>query len=322
VGIPLETAVAVAVAIASGLHYAHEKRGADGRPLGIVHRDISPHNVILTYEGEIKIIDFGVAKSSNNLTRTRHGVFKGKVAYASPEQCQGELVDRRSDLFSLGVLLFELSTGRVLFPQNNELAVMKAITEGTIPRPSEIDPTYPPALERIVLRAMARERNERYATAQDMQLDLEGFARQHGLDLSPSTLVGLLRTLFRDDVDAWQMAREVSTTLEQHIVRSRTRGRGEAAGEPDQDASAVSRPSETRGAGSWIVVGLSAIIVAAVVALVAPRLFSGRWPSPNEETRLQEAEEDLLKAQQTIREIEDTAPCRPPSCLSTTVVPQ
>jgi serine/threonine protein kinase len=355
VRIPLETAVAVAVAVAAGLHYAHEKRGADGRPLGIVHRDISPQNVILTFEGDIKLIDFGVAKSSNNLTRTRLGVFKGKVAYASPEQCQGGPVDRRSDLFSLGVLLFELSTGRVLFPQNNELAVMKAITEGTIPRPSESDSTYPPELERIVLRALAREPSERYATAQEMQRDLEGFARQHHLDLSPASLVELLQTLFRDDVDAWKMARDVSTTLEQHIVRSRTRGRGQADGELDEDGDAGGRSSarpfepadrnrspadelampippgvlsseppqrpEARG-GGWIVVGLSAAIVAAVVAFAAPRIFSGSGPSPNAETRLQEAEEDLLKAQETIREIEETLPCEPPSCASGSAVLQ
>ena len=135
-----------------------------------------------------KIIDFGIAKAANNLARTQLGMLKGKVTYASPEQCRCEQVDRRSDVFSLGVLLFELSTGRVLFPQNNQLAVMKAITEGAIPRPSEIDPTYPSALERIVLRALARKRSERYATAQDLKRDLECFAREHR-SLQPLFLV-------------------------------------------------------------------------------------------------------------------------------------
>lgn len=352
--IPLETAVAVAIAVAAGLHYAHEKRGTDGRPLGIVHRDISPQNVILTYEGDIKLIDFGVAKSSNNLTRTRLGVFKGKVAYASPEQCQGGLVDRRSDLFSLGVLLFELSTGRALFPQNNELAVMKAITEGTIARPSEIDAAYPAGLERIVLRALAREPNERYATAQEMQRDLEAFARQHRLDLSPAALVELLQTYFRDDVDAWQLAREAGTTLEQHIVRSCERDDGQTDGEPDRDMDADDRPCdlpfemagdrspadqpvlpirpevlssaapkrpEARWRG-WLVVALSAGFVAAVIVFAASLIFSASGASPNAETLLQEAETELLKAQDTIREIEETLPCEPPSCASATAVLQ
>lgn len=240
--IPLENAVAVAVAVAAGLHYAHEKRGGDGRPLGIVHRDISPDNVILTYEGNVKIIDFGIAKAATNLARTTLGVFKGKVAYASPEQCHCEQVDRRSDVFSLGALLFELSTGRVLFSRDNELAVMKAITEEPIPRPSDILLAYPSALERVVLRALARKRSDRYATAQELQRDLECVAREHRLDLSPSSLVRLLETLFRDDLDAWQAAQHAGAALEQHIVRSRAMGPVEAAGDPDRGGGADGNP--------------------------------------------------------------------------------
>ena len=311
--IPLENAVAVAVAVAAGLHYAHEKRGADGRPLAIVHRDISPHNVIVTFEGDVKIIDFGIAKAANNLARTQLGMFKGKVTYASPEQCRCEQVDRRSDVFSLGVLLFELSTGRVLFPQNNQLAVMKAITEGAIPRPSEIDPTYPSALERIVLRALARKRSERYATAQDLKRDLECFAREHRLDLSSSSLVRLLGILFRGDVNAWKMAQEAGTTLEQHIVRSRVMGRDQAAADPDRDGGddgnagpdPVERAHRNRTAadltttvparnplshpptrlkarkGRWTTVGLAAVPLAAAIVVAANRFSSPASPPSN-----------------------------------------
>lgn len=308
--------------------------------------------MILTFEGNVKIIDFGIAKAADNLARTQLGVFKGKVAYASPEQCHCERVDRRSDVFSLGVLLFELSTGRVPFPQDNELAVMKAITEETIPRPSEIDPTYPPALERIVLRAMARKRSERYATARDLQQDLECFAREHRLDLSPFSLVRLLERLFRDEIDAWQMAREAGITLDQHVVRSRIMGRGQAAREPDREGGADGSPGRdavdlavrTRSAAAdlattaparspssppptrqkarrqrWIVMGLATGLLAAGMAFGASRSFSpGPTPSPKASTTA--AADEILRNAEGYRagfeRARDEPPCLPPTCAT------
>src|SRR5688500_17331573 len=127
--LPLEHARAIVICAAAGLHAAHEKTGADGKELGIVHRDISPSNLLVSYDGGVKIIDFGIAKSSKRETETRAGTLKGKIAYMSPEQCTGEPLDRRSDVFSLGVVLYELTTGQRLFPVDNEYAAMRQIVD-------------------------------------------------------------------------------------------------------------------------------------------------------------------------------------------------
>jgi serine/threonine protein kinase len=222
VRLPLENVVAIAAAVAAGLDHAHERCGTDGRSLEIVHRDVSPHNVLVSYDGSVKIIDFGIAKATTNLSRTRHGVFAGKVAYASPEQLRCEKVDRRSDIFSLGLTLFELIAGRQPFPLDNDFALLRALTEDDIPRVSEVDPDCPPELDGIVMRALAREKGERYSTARALQLDLEAFAVTAGLDLSAASLSRLLEELFRDDLDQWRAARDAGITLERHVMtRSR-----------------------------------------------------------------------------------------------------
>src|SRR5262249_5212528 len=111
-GFPVDHAVAITLGVCAGLHYAHEKVGSDGRPLSIVHRDVSPHNVLVTFDGNVKIIDFGIAKARGGLSATLFGMVKGKPGYMSPEQCRGEPLDRRSDLFCIGILLYEMTTGR------------------------------------------------------------------------------------------------------------------------------------------------------------------------------------------------------------------
>ena len=158
--------------VCDGLHYAHELADDDGNPLGLVHRDVSPQNVFVTYGGDVKLLDFGVATAAHRLTQTASGEVKGKYAYMSPEQCRGEPLDRRSDIFSLGTVLYELTTLRRLFKRPNELQVMRAITEEPIPRPTREIPDYPPALEAICVRALARDPDERYATAAEMREDL------------------------------------------------------------------------------------------------------------------------------------------------------
>src|SRR5690606_4471316 len=158
--------------VCDGLHFAHELADEDGKPLGLVHRDVSPQNVFVTYGGDVKLLDFGVATAAHRLTQTASGEVKGKYAYMSPEQGQGEPLDRRSDIFSLGTVLYELTTLRRLFKRPNELQVMRAITEEPIPRPSREVPDYPRALEEVCVRALARDPDERYATAAEMRDDL------------------------------------------------------------------------------------------------------------------------------------------------------
>jgi serine/threonine protein kinase len=200
-GLPLEHALNIIVGVASGLHYAHEKLGPDGRALGIVHRDVSPANVIVTFDGALKLCDFGVAKARSRQTETRAGTLKGKIAYMSPEQCRGDEVDRRSDVYSLGILLYELTTGTRLYGgQHNEFKLLQQIANVDVPPPSTRIPGYPPELEMIVMRALSRDLDERYGAAEEMHVDLERFAARARLVLSSVELRRYMRELFPEAV--------------------------------------------------------------------------------------------------------------------------
>jgi len=193
--LPLEHVLTIGIGAAAGLHAAHERKDRDGRPLGIVHRDVTPSNLLLAFDGGVKLIDFGIAKATRRVTETRTGTLKGKIAYMSPEQCQGELLDGRSDVFALGVVLYEASTGTRLFANENEYAALRQIVDRDAPPPSTRRADYPPALEAIVLKALARERGRRYPSALALQLDLEDFAAGAGLATSHARLGRYLRVL-------------------------------------------------------------------------------------------------------------------------------
>ncbi|HXU04651.1 MAG TPA: serine/threonine-protein kinase, partial [Polyangia bacterium] len=150
--IPLQHAVHVVIDAAAGLHFAHEKKGPDGASLGIVHRDLSPSNIVVTYAGGVKVVDFGVAKIATDAELSGRHSLKGKLAYMSPEQVTQGGVDRRSDVFALGIVLFELTVGRRLFKAAGDVETLRAVLEAPVPRPSEIVADYPADLERIVLK--------------------------------------------------------------------------------------------------------------------------------------------------------------------------
>jgi serine/threonine-protein kinase len=166
----------------SGLHHAHELTDYGGAPLGVVHRDFSPHNIFVTYNGQVKVVDFGIAKALDSQAETRTGVLKGKVQYMSPEQARGDVVDRTADIFSTGVLLWELCTGQRLFRGLNDVVILQKLLTFDIPRPSEVKPDIHSTLERIILRAMAPTREARHQTAIELQRDLETFLRDAGDD--------------------------------------------------------------------------------------------------------------------------------------------
>jgi serine/threonine-protein kinase len=172
---PLHIATGIGVQLCNGLHFAHQFTDTAGKPLNLVHRDINPANLIITYGGEIKIIDFGVAKTNANV-QTINGVIKGKVAYMPPEQVLGREVDQRADIFSAGVVLWEVLTGRPLFLRSNEAATLYAIMNAPIQPPSKLRGDVPPELDKIVLRALARSPGDRYASAEDMAGALDDVA--------------------------------------------------------------------------------------------------------------------------------------------------
>ena len=192
----LEQVVHITLAVASGLHYAHESKDNAGQPMGIVHRDVSASNVLVGYDGMVRVTDFGIAKAASRQTATRTGVIRGKAACMSPEQCRGETVDRRSDLFALGTLLYELTTLRRPFAGENDYAILNKIVNEDAIAPSQLDSNYPAQLEQIVLRALQKDVDDRYATAREIQVDLENFAREQQMVVSPLELARTMEEWF------------------------------------------------------------------------------------------------------------------------------
>lgn len=196
---PMEHAIAITIGMCAGLAYAHERRDLEGRPLNLVHRDISPQNIVVTFSGDVKIVDFGVAKSSRQSGEdTKDGQLKGKVPYMSPEQAAGQNIDWRSDIFAVGVLLFELSTGKRLFKGASEFETLKLICEKEYPRPGDVRPGFPAALDRIIMKALEKDREKRYQSAREMQSDLESFVREERIPVSQISLTQWMQSLFED----------------------------------------------------------------------------------------------------------------------------
>ena len=175
----LRVAAGVIVQACAGLHHAHELRDADGAPAGLVHRDVSPSNLFVTSAGVVKVLDFGVAKV-RGATETEVGTIKGKQQYMAPEQLLGEPLDRRCDVFALGIVLFELATHQRLFKRASDYLTAKAVLEEPIPRADAIDPAVPAGLADVIARALARDPAQRYATAAELGAALEAVMAAHG----------------------------------------------------------------------------------------------------------------------------------------------
>ena len=215
---PLGEALTINIGVCSGLHHAHEKRGLDGKPLGIIHRDVSPSNVLVTYDGCPKLVDFGIAKAATSSVETRAGSVRGKIAYLSPEQCRCEPLDRRSDVFEMGIVLYESTTLSRLFSGGSDFETMRRIVDHQVPLPSVRRPDYPPELERIVMKALASKREDRYQTVQELQLDLEAFAREQRLVVSAIALAQLMERVFPDQILAWREAQSAGKKLGEHLL--------------------------------------------------------------------------------------------------------
>ena len=192
--LPLAHAARIAADVAAGLNYAHQAKGPDGRPLGIVHRDISPQNILVSFDGVVKVVDFGIAKAADAMERTQPGVIRGKYTYMSPEQVRGQKLDARSDVFCLGIVLSELATGQTLFSRVDAMAAMTAIRDGAPPTLRREGKPLPGNLEAIIQRALARDAEFRYPDAASLQLDLEQFL--HGASEISNSLV--LAEYFRE----------------------------------------------------------------------------------------------------------------------------
>ncbi len=207
--LPPELALFITSRIASALDYAHRRPAPDGRELNLVHRDVSPQNILISWEGDIKLCDFGVAKAATKVSTTISGALKGKLQYMSPEQAWGKAIDRRSDIFSLGAVLFEMLTGRNLIEGENDLAVLEKVRTGQVVPPSSVNPEVSPRIDQIVLRALAREPQDRYQNASELEKELLSILYGYQPSPGPADLAIYLHRLLEtppsatdDDIEA------------------------------------------------------------------------------------------------------------------------
>ena len=201
--VPLGCVLTIAAGTAAGLDYAHGRIGRDGRPLNIVHRDVSPSNLMVSFDGGVKIVDFGVAKAADRIHDTRSGTVKGKIAYLSPEQCKGTPVDRRSDLFSFGIVMWEMLTTERLYRRGSDFDNMTAIVNEPTAAPSTKRSEIPPELDAIVLRLLAKDPDQRFQTAGETLEAIEQVAAQSGSVLSTAGLGRQMRDLFGQRPEPW-----------------------------------------------------------------------------------------------------------------------
>jgi eukaryotic-like serine/threonine-protein kinase len=216
--IPVPLVLNMIAQACAGLHYAHE-RTVNGKPLNVVHRDISPQNLVVSFEGVVKLVDFGIAKAELRETRTQSGTIKGKFAYMSPEQCVANNVDRRTDVFALGVIAHELLTGRRLFKKASPYETYQAVIECAVEPPSRVNPELDPALDPLIMRAVAKDKLQRYATAEELGDALAGYLHQRGISSGPGDVSRFFESSF-------------AMEIEEHGARMRELISGRAAADP------------------------------------------------------------------------------------------
>jgi serine/threonine-protein kinase len=292
--VPPEIVALMGAAACDALHYVHGAVAENGEPRRIVHRDISPSNIIVTYQGTVKILDFGIAKAEGKLVETQQGTLKGKYAYMSPEQALSEPLDGRSDLFSLGAVLYEMLAGARLFQREGHLALLKAVTEETILPPSMRRPDVPPEMDQVVMRALARDKTQRYQTAQEMRRDLDQFLAARTYVPAQSQLQQYLLELFGESHVRDRSRLPTTGGASSATVSSRPRPPQEPPLELDNKKRSESRPRSMSSASgargnpvmkrrpsrfslpplSWMLV-LAALVVVTYLAMnwVMARIF-------------------------------------------------
>ncbi|MBI5549581.1 MAG: PEGA domain-containing protein [Deltaproteobacteria bacterium] len=251
--IPVPLVCRIVMDAAAGLDYAHKKTDAAGAPLHIVHRDVSPQNILVSFQGAVKVVDFGIAKAADQASQTRAGVLKGKYSYMSPEQAAGAEIDQRTDQFALGVVLWELLAARRLFKRGSDMQTLAAVTECKVPAPNEVDSRVPAELGAIVLKATAKEPQQRFGDLHELQMALEEWLLATRQASSPSHLAAYMAELYaerlsRERAEGMPVFGEAAEPSGSADNRRRSSSRNERRrGGPPSAASKPGAPaSETR----------------------------------------------------------------------------
>jgi len=263
--LPVNVVVKVVAQVAEALDSAHRTRDGRGRPLNIVHRDVSPHNVMVSYDGVIKLLDFGVAKGRTTKEETDSGTVKGKFNYMSPQQCTGRAVDGRADVFSLGVCLWEALVAKSLFKRETQYETFKAIIEDDVPLVSGIRDDVPPELDEIIQKAVAKTLADRYKTAADFHEALSRFLQKRGDVVSSATIASYMETLFEEEIAAGP---ELDTS-EEVVARIALPGARE---ESDDSLASVGPPKPN----------VAVVLVAVAVLVLVGILAASAWFSDPE----------------------------------------
>ncbi|UJR82348.1 serine/threonine-protein kinase [Sandaracinus amylolyticus] len=266
-----DVAVRIAIAVAEGLHAAHETRGDDGEPLDLVHRDVSPSNVLVTEQGHVKLIDFGIAKARGRAQETESGVLKGKTRYMSPEQARGERIDRRTDVFALGIVLWEMLAARRFFGEKGDIDVLRELIRGPeIPRLGDVVPGMDPALERVVAKALANDVHERYASALELRQALAEAAPRAAL-VDASGIAAMVRAAFDGPIPRpiapAGVVPAIQVTFAEAPTASSAKRRAGAVADGAVNAAPTPAPAVApRSTVRWIATGAVVVIAAAVAA--------------------------------------------------------
>ena len=280
--LPLDFSLTVVAAAAAGLHHAHEARGLNGRPLGLVHRDVTPANLIAGYDGAVKLIDFGIAKAAARSTTTRTGVVKGKPSYMSPEQARGAPVDRRSDVFTLGIVLYELTTQTHAFGAPDDHAAADRIVAGELVPPSHRVPGYLPELDEVVLTALQHEIDDRYPDAGALRRAIEAIAKRRRIDLGENAVSRVLAELFGSRPEPWLRQPLLGRGSDSHPALDEDSEVGTSSTTlqyveldcepppepPPPPAAAAAQPTRRIRRGRRVLVGLVASLLTALAAIV------------------------------------------------------
>lgn len=253
--------------VAEGAHSAHELVDETGAPLSVIHRDVNPTNIFLTHTGEVKLIDFGLARARVRVSKSADGIVKGKIPYLAPEQAHGLPIDRRIDIYALGTTLWEMSTMKRLFKRGNDIDTLKAIRDARVPDPREENPDFPEALWKIIDRALRRDRDERYPTAEEMRADLDAFAR--GTAPHAPKLAAMISRLFPGGE-----ARQAKWL---------------------RDAAAIRLPAETMAPPAPVPIASSSLLEQDSASLPKPPVLGQPATPPKQETETKKTAKDQSK---------------------------